>query len=1346
MSSNKRRTDVAENQTSTKKLRVEAGAGSDGGMNLEKGMEVDLFLVIEGKPTLVGYGSVVNVDGVQHFQKRVGENGEDLISVNLKGVVDGKPGDHPLVYPWYGPAEELPVSLRKAVYNVLSWDRVMVRPKKVTASEEEKAGGRSAKTAQKAVPKVVTKTTAAAVRARGHNSPSTRSVDDAAQNTTAARKATVLKPSAGNATGKAPVVKPRAEKATVRRSTEEDEADAAGRTGPAQSAAATASTDEVPVVSKSGSVLSPAARDAGTVSVVHAGSSAVPHAGKERDDINTQDAEAVLGVIDTAAISEDNVGLRDVREFSERNYDCEHCVASVDQLKRSHVTYRSLDESRKAELKASLRDGFKQSISHIHIYAEASLCGKSEDIVSSDFIDEQRRLRHGSNPVLDGQHRLACCQELVAQGVEASKFAEIPCVLWIRKDGRRMRDFEVLQLMAHLAERLKTQDYSFMDSIHAVVSHASVYHSERRAAIEASKTPGESSRTVGSDKSELGVFALRLQKSKGVGASSRSSSAVYARIGLFFEKNGALYKAFRETQRRVPAIGLTHLSCSQLYEMPTTFFTVAMDCLAAFIEARSTGVASPGWKKGGQRARMGPFKEYGNIFFNLIRGVCISLDHEAKKQNVDFGLVMDEVTLPSRTTEGITLRRGLSNTMASFDGTKRFQAELERVTTRFVRLIESKYEVEVVSVAVAPARAKTSKRRSSSRASGYRGKRGNVDDQDDGADVAQRRSSRLQRSPGVGSAAAEAGADRAVGDKRVTSARNSRSTSEQVVALDSDVDDDHRRGEHARAGEDRVARSSSSSSSNSNSNSNSNSHSSSSSSSSDDDQEDDNEKETEKEKEKEDDNEKETEKEKENEKEKEKENETEKDGGAGSEDDVPPFDDKVPDATACIGIVQETTPTIAEAALCERGDFFRMPACILNVANIPRARNKHLQAMGVPAKHRSHLVLKTNDLVGMSEALDCHAAYAQMAVFLSHTRALRHAQRSPYVGLPSANPASGQLDSASGGYRASLVRALATDRTQGVGYFEARRTELNERGYTLLEGVLRDTAFKDALGEYEEAAVPVDEVFQHAKDVFDAAGREEAADRAVLAGKKKKKNTKKDKTNENTSGKGDDDGEIDLTNPSHLWCILLNRDEREDLMQHEKNRATRYISHRKMFFEMIENDPAKQGLVRYKALLDARVAMIGLKLGVTTGSGTKCMIPASGGRMLVSPPYCRRQVFHVDYDVQALRGKDAKCPPNNPGGFALCTGDKEDWLWIVPRSHYGLQRSFVEGKDCGPAYEAEKISIPAYSVVVVRGDCVHAGSETPGNGETGFRYHVAFVPDGVTVTNSIHLSSEFKHK
>jgi len=266
-------------------------------------------------------------------------------------------------------------------------------------------------------------------------------------------------------------------------------------------------------------------------------------------------------------------------------------------------------------------------------------------------------------------------------------------------------------------------------------------------------------------------------------------------------------------------------------------------------------------------------------------------------------------------------------------------------------------------------------------------------------------------------------------------------------------------------------------------------------------------------------------------------------------------------------------------------------------------------------------------------------------------------------------------------------------------------------------------------------------VLEHGAKVFEEEGKRRDAKRTARSRKTKGQQAS------GTGGKGlvmEGGGEGVETAP--LWGTVLNRDEVSDKKRDNDKRGTRYISHRKMFHEAIEAKPEMESLVKSKALLDVRLAIMALKLGVIGRGEERCKIPATGGRLLASAPGCPRQLYHVDHDLSHLRGKDTKVLPASPGGFALCTGAEGDDLWVVPRSHFGLHKSDVLGKDFGPGYEAIKISIPPYSVVFVRGDCVHAGAEVSGSDtRTRFRYHLYFMPHGVVAVNAITRTGGFRH-
>jgi len=211
------------------------------------------------------------------------------------------------------------------------------------------------------------------------------------------------------------------------------------------------------------------------------------------------------------------------------------------------------------------------------------------------------------------------------------------------------------------------------------------------------------------------------------------------------------------------------------------------------------------------------------------------------------------------------------------------------------------------------------------------------------------------------------------------------------------------------------------------------------------------------------------------------------------------------------------------------------------------------------------------------------------------------------------------------------------------------------------------------------------------------------------------------------------------------WNYIINRGDEEDF-EDGRVGAARYTTTRFGVMDDVEQDGARVWNAKARALLDLRIAhaVAALKLN-DNREDQKMFVPRTGGRWLLTAKDCKRQQLHTDFVLNY--GGDYFDETKNPGYFALCSGKEEVPVWICMHSHRivaSTSHSNIRALSRGMV--VNMIRIPPYSIFVGRGDVFHAGHGFDDYEEDSgmLRYHMYFVPDGVSLPDGVHLLHAFR--
>ena len=435
--------------------------------------------------------------------------------------------------------------------------------------------------------------------------------------------------------------------------------------------------------------------------------------------------------------------------------------------------------------------------------------------------------------------------------------------------------------------------------------------------------------------------------------------------------------------------------------------------------------------------------------------------------------------------------------------------------------------------------------------------------------------------------------------------------------------------------------------------------------------------------------------------------------GSGEVLDFRFFDDNLTPLPKGFQDIVEEDSTKQQLSLPE-ARMFQVPSSYLNLKSIPNARDQLLEGIGMKRGSRAFELLHTNDIRRMSYALDMHAAASM------HVK-MKVSSRSRFL-----NSKLQKKD----GDNVTVVetaKSVYEDCSASVGMYQAKAVELREVGYCMIEGFLEDSKFAESgMEEVGEGVPDVDVVLRFAKQKFESFVSSRSATRSdaevIQKGGKSGAAAREDPKSSQPAVLDD-------------WHRIINRSSQKDV-HHDRQCRTRYQANNQLFTSKAEGDSEHAHVSRHKALLDTRIMLLACKLGILGDGIDCCGCPKVGSRVLVTPPGCEQQKLHTDYDVSKLPRGPHGGPPENPGYFALYTGEHGDFIVVIPRSHFVVAAVGEEfDSRVFGSYRQVTENIPPYSVCFIRADTIHAGCGNKPDGVARFRGHMYILLTGRVIPN-----------
>lgn len=215
----------------------------------------------------------------------------------------------------------------------------------------------------------------------------------------------------------------------------------------------------------------------------------------------------------------------------------------------------------------------------------------------------------------------------------------------------------------------------------------------------------------------------------------------------------------------------------------------------------------------------------------------------------------------------------------------------------------------------------------------------------------------------------------------------------------------------------------------------------------------------------------------------------------------------------------------------------------------------------------------------------------------------------------------------------------------------------------------------------------------------------------------------------------------------NVWSAIVNNGAQDDEEERRKGRG-RFATTNYGVTTAIERNAETAWAVRARALLDMRLGqlLVALRVGDNLKDGhTKMFTPKTGGRWLLTSKGCKRQQLHSDFP--SLSRSETMLGTGNPGYFTLTSGEEEVPLWVCPHSHRLVATSANSSLSAlRKGITANLVMIPPFSVLVGRGDMLHAGAAFEDSARLLrlIRYHTYFVPENQDLPDAVHLIPKLK--
>jgi hypothetical protein len=219
------------------------------------------------------------------------------------------------------------------------------------------------------------------------------------------------------------------------------------------------------------------------------------------------------------------------------------------------------------------------------------------------------------------------------------------------------------------------------------------------------------------------------------------------------------------------------------------------------------------------------------------------------------------------------------------------------------------------------------------------------------------------------------------------------------------------------------------------------------------------------------------------------------------------------------------------------------------------------------------------------------------------------------------------------------------------------------------------------------------------------------------------------------------------------WSKIYNTGEQVD-EDSDARTPGRYTTPREWFCDKLE--VARNSFYMRKQHVEAYLALLVEFLGLHPDqkerrTDTGLFFPRTGARLLMTTEGCPRQKPHIDFSELPRTTKPCSLR-DLPSYFLIASAADPFKICIWPYTHVMMNCSPQVQRDLSKSWPMTVVEVPPYSVLVVRGDLVHAGAAASDDPERNqpdrtymhnVRLHIYLVRECESLLDAVHLPSNY---
>ena len=272
-----------------------------------------------------------------------------------------------------------------------------------------------------------------------------------------------------------------------------------------------------------------------------------------------------------------------------------------------------------------------------------------------------------------------------------------------------------------------------------------------------------------------------------------------------------------------------------------------------------------------------------------------------------------------------------------------------------------------------------------------------------------------------------------------------------------------------------------------------------------------------------------------------------------------------------------------------------------------------------------------------------------------------------------------------------------------MGFFNAKRTELEHRGFTILPDIADPTNHLFFNNPNPPFDIPADFPRTTQTEMFEAV--QKTFDKHMA---------------------------LDHDENSNWHSIFNHTGDKDDI---DRTKGVARFSTGRAFSVNYLNRDENVWMSRYRAFMDIYLGQICHRMNIHTLNENKLRFPVTGGRFLLTGADSPAQVGHNDFDHRQQTG---------PGFFIIVTGFEGASIWVAEGSHKYVNYPERKKNKWARIQRMSLEQIPPHSIFIGHGYVQHAGAGWSGN--HNLRYHIYLIPDGHKLKNAVSFAYGWSFK